>query len=291
MKNKHLNSQVVLEIICFTLFGVSLLYLTLSDKYLKYVTPRTKPYLIFASIVVFIWVCSLFRNLFIPQYKKHTLHCLVLILPVMVMLLPHNSVSSVSQSGSNGFMKGNTTVTQPEDKASDTVAPIPDSSQSGMRPSQDKNQNVDKSTSSELGGEYKTKDQYGSDITVHGLDLKNRSITVSDDEFLKWTNVIFLELDKFNGYSVTVTGSVMKNTDYLEKDEFVPARLVMTCCVADLVPCGFICKYDKISELQADSWVMVTGTVFKGSFNNKPEPQLKVTQIKSADKIEEFLYP
>lgn len=300
MKNKHLNSQVILEIICFYLFGFTLLYFALSDRYLKYVTPKTKPYLIFASIVIFIWAASLFRKIYTPQYKKHTAHCLILILPMIAMMIPHNTASSVSSSGSNGFLKGGVTnagPSQPGNSHNKNNTPDYSSPETENEPPSDQLQDDiadDKSTDKPVentGGEYVTTDQYGHNITLHGYDEKNRTINISDKDFIGWTNALFLEIDKFIGYRVTVTGSVMKGIDNLSSDEFVPARLVMTCCIADLVPCGLVCRYDKTPQLKTDDWYTVTGVVFKGTFNGQNEPQLMVTDISAAKPIDGYLYP
>ncbi len=78
-------------------------------------------------------------------------------------------------------------------------------------------------------------------------------------------------------------------------DEFALARLVMTCCVADLTPVGVICKYDQASELKADSWVSVEGVLIAGVYEINgqtfTEPQLSVTTLAPADEITGYVYP
>ncbi len=78
----------------------------------------------------------------------------------------------------------------------------------------------------------------------------------------------------------------------MKANEFVPARLLMYCCTADLSPCGIICEYDKASELKENSWVTVTGVIHIGQYQGKDEPQITVTSITSADKPKkEYVYP
>jgi putative membrane protein len=74
-------------------------------------------------------------------------------------------------------------------------------------------------------------------------------------------------------------------------DEFVPARLGMACCVADLVPYGMLCKYDKADELQVDAWVTVEGVIEKGVYDGWIEPQIAVTGVTPADEAAGYIYP
>lgn len=75
----------------------------------------------------------------------------------------------------------------------------------------------------------------------------------------------------------------------------MPARLLMTCCVADLTPAGLICKYDKASGLEADSWVTVEGTLFIGQYEYEgkkyDDPQIHVTKITPAEAVDGYVYP
>jgi uncharacterized repeat protein (TIGR03943 family) len=126
---------------------------------------------------------------------------------------------------------------------------------------------------------------------LSGLDKQARKITVSDGEFYQWIEELFVNPDKYAGYSIEMTGFVFKDPEILRPDEFVPARLVMSCCVADLLPFGMICKYEKIEELKADSWVTVEGMIHITEENGFPEPQALVTRVAPAAAIEGYIYP
>ncbi len=106
-----------------------------------------------------------------------------------------------------------------------------------------------------------------------------------------WLIVIFENLSKFEGYQITMTGAVYRDSAVFAKEEFVPARLVMACCVADLAPCGVICVYDKADDLEPDSWVTVTGTLQKGQYQGQEEPQIHVRSIVPAEPVEGYIYP
>ena len=56
---RKLNIQCLIETVLYILFATALLALIISDRYLSYVTPRMKPYLYFAVVVLFfIWYFS-----------------------------------------------------------------------------------------------------------------------------------------------------------------------------------------------------------------------------------------
>ena len=73
--------------------------------------------------------------------------------------------------------------------------------------------------------------------------------------------------------------------------EFIPARLLMVCCAADLVPYGLVCRYDKISELENGTWLTVTGTLAVRDYRGSPEPQIDVEKLEPAEAVDAYLYP
>ena len=139
-------------------------------------------------------------------------------------------------------------------------------------------------------GKYVTENVFGEEILLHGYDEENKKIIVSHDEFSQWFNEIYMNIDKYIGFKISIKGFVYKDLE-LDEDEFVPARLMMTCCVADLSPCGFVCKYNKASELEGDTWVTVEGTIIKKERNGIEDPQIDVNNISSADPTEDYIYP
>ena len=92
-----------------------------------------------------------------------------------------------------------------------------------------------------------------------------------------------------------MTGYVINGSDVFAEDEFALARLVMTCCVADLSPVGVICKYENASHLNADDWYNVEGTLVAGSYEidgtSYTEPQIQITSITTTKKIGGYVYP
>ena len=290
---KKINSQAFLEFVCFAAFSVLTLHLVISGKYLSYVTPKMAPYLYFTATVMLIWAISTFVKILQPQYRTHAAHCLVLILPLIIFLLPHSSLgtstlssgyaggNSISLTGSTSGIsdKGNTSNTQKSASGTNSG----NLSTSGNSQAQ---------SSSGSGG---SSDTQGDDsiIKQFGLTLsEDGSINISDKEFYPWLTEISTNVSKYEGKTVTLKGFVYKDSTQMAEDEFVPARLLMYCCSADLTPCGFLCRYDSSSTLANNSWVTVTGTIYAEEINGNSQPVITATSVSPAEKPdEEYVYP
>lgn len=291
MRARAFNPQIFLELLCYTVFGGLIFYLVSSGAYLSYVTPRMKPYLYFAAIVMLVWACAGFLRLFRPQHKVRCAHCFVLVIPVLLLLLPHkplstsdlsgnyiggNSFFSRSGQGSNAFLQNQIS---PDNSGVEIIygSPTAAPEDSSVSDSQAAVSEVEASTD------------------LPGLDSANRKITVANDDFSKWFSEFFMNMEKYKDFTVVMTGYVYKDPESMESDEFVPARLMMSCCVADLAPIGLVCKYDKAAELKKDSWVTVEGTLFIGQYEYNgqkfDEPRLAVTKITPAEEVEGYVYP
>lgn len=327
MQARVFNPQIFLECLCYSAFGGLIFFLVRSGKYLSYVTPRMEPYLSFTAIVMLIWACVGLFRMFRPQHKVRSAHCFVLAIPVLLLLLPHSPLGTSDFSGN--YIGGNTFSGQagqystsqkqvPPAKASPSVLPgnpAGDSVSSEDNPSAtgkndlssqnteptesldttvpDTQNNVPDASSPIDGNDLLLEDIYSTDLP--GLDAANKKITVSNDDFSIWLSEIYVNMEKYKGYKVVMTGFVFKDPEIFKEDEFVTARLMMSCCVADLLPAGLICKYDKASELKKDSWVTVEGTLFMGQYEydgqKYDDPQIHVTKITSAEAVEGYIYP
>ncbi|KPU43864.1 hypothetical protein OXPF_25690 [Oxobacter pfennigii] len=314
MQAKAFNPQVFLEFLCYCLFGGLMLHLVNSRKYLSYVTPRMEPYLYFTAIVMLIWACVGLFRLFRPQHIVRSTHCFVLAVPILLLLLPHSPLSSSELSGSytggNTFSNraGQSSKVLPQNQAPSgnlslgATAVIPAEDPAGSSPD----------APSSIGGIDMPSEDTGSagaaipdtqagvpdevySADLPGLDAENRKITVSNDDFGVWLSEIYINMERYEGYTVVMTGFVFKDPNILNDDEFVPARLTMSCCVADLAPAGLLCKYDKASELKKDSWITVEGTLFIGQYEfdgqKYDDPQINVTKITPAEAVEGYVYP
>ena len=264
---KKLNPQAALELICLLLFSSLMFYLALSGKYLSYVTPRMLPYLYFTAAVMLIWAVFKLPLLFRPQYKLRAAHCLLLIIPVILLLLPHGAVSSA-------------------DVSTGLVSDI------GLSQSA-KSTDGGKSSSAADTAQSGTEQNDDSLIKQFGLERNaDGSITVSDELFYPWLSEIYTNNDSYEGTTITINGFVFRDSSTMTETEFVPARLLMYCCTADLAPYGIVCEYDGASTLEADSWVTVTGVIHVVEYQGETQPVVTVTSVSPAEKPQdEYVYP
>lgn len=324
MRAKAFNPQIFLELLCYSVFGGLVLYLVRSGKYLSYVTPRMEPYLYFTAIIMGIWAVTALGRLYRPQYKLRSAHCFVLAIPVLLLLLPHTPLSTSDLS--KNYIGGNIFTAQSGQGLSgksasqrqslpgssgydgETAAPAEAPSESLAEAAEDfsgitgndlaPTQSADSAAAESIDSaipDIQTDATEEVLAELPGLDAANKKITVSDDNFGMWYSEIYMNMEKYEGYTITITGYVYKDPEVFEKNEFVPARLMMSCCVADLSPAGFTCKYDKASELKADSWVTVEGTLHVGQYEYNgekfDEPQITVEKIVPAKEVEGYVYP
>lgn len=314
MQARAFNPQIFLEFFCYCFFGGLMFHLVRSGKHLSYVTPRMEPYLYFTAIIMLIWACTSLFRLFRPQHKVRSAHCFVLAIPVLLLLLPHRPLSTSDFSGN--YVGGNTFSSQtgqygtPPKQAPSSNSGINGSISAPTEEPTTSNTDPSSAIGNDLPSEVRAptesidsaipntqgdvpNENYSTNLP--GLDVVNKKITVSNDDFGMWLSEIYMDMEKYEGYTVVMTGFVFKDPEILKEDEFVPARLMMSCCVADLAPAGLLCKYDKVSELPKDAWVTIEGTLFIGKYEygdtSFDDPQINVTIITPADAVEGYVYP
>lgn len=267
------NSQALAEISCYLAFAGAMLYLVRSGRYLSYVTPKLAPYLCFSAAVMVVWALSSLGRVFRIQYRKHIAHCFVLAIPLLLLLLPHDTVGLRDISDSAGLLNGSMV-----SGAAGGGGGIP--ATGSPIPSNQEDTEAEGPAQAEASADgYTTLDAYGAPLELHGYNSRQQTITVSNEEFYDWLCVFYTDIEQLEGFQVTMTGQVYKNTPVMADNEFVPARLVMACCVADLSPCGLFCTYGNVSELESDSWVTVTGILYGEQYKGQEEPRLRVTSV------------
>ncbi|WP_101698065.1 TIGR03943 family putative permease subunit [Clostridium minihomine] len=250
------NPQALLESACCLTFAVILGYLVISGGYQQYVTPKMVPYFYFTIAVMVIWAMNGLFYRSRSRQKVRAAHCLTLAIPILLLLLPHAPVTYSSLS--SGYLGG------------DSITGNPSSSSAQQIPG-------------------KKEPAYGSELS--GLDEANKTITVTDSEFYLWITKLYESPDQYEGYQIKMTGSVFRDSSQMQQNEFVPARLMMTCCVSDLTPVGLLCQYDGTAQLKTDSWVTVEGTVFYADYEGIKEPRISVSSITPAQEVPGYLYP
>ena len=78
----------------------------------------------------------------------------------------------------------------------------------------------------------------------------------------------------------------------MQDNQFVLARDMIINSNSQTVVVGFLCEYDEAKNFEDNTWVQVTGEIYKGDYHGDM-PIIKVTDIKTVDKPsqEEYVYP
>lgn len=88
LKGKGINPEALTESIFCIIFGILLFFLTYKGTYLSFVTPRMKPYLYGLSLLMILWAVMNARNILKPRYKSRMYHCLILVIPILILADP-----------------------------------------------------------------------------------------------------------------------------------------------------------------------------------------------------------
>lgn len=93
-------------------------------------------------------------------------------------------------------------------------------------------------------------------------DLTDDPIVLDNAGYGIWYIDSMDHLERYIDKRIQFTAQALKPENFPE-DVFVPGRMVMTCCADDMSFLGYVCKYDKASQLANRDWVKVTALVKK----------------------------
>lgn len=233
MKAQAFNPQIFVEFLCYLVFGGLMLYLVSSGQYLSYVTPRMEPYLYFTATVMGIWAFVGLGRLFRPQHKVRAAHCFVLAIPILLLLLPHSPLNTADLSGN--YIGGNTFASQsgqssydmPQEQVTlggsglNATTSIPTEYPSGL----DTTDNSYAATPLEDGLSDSATTVPDTQIAIpenenSDLDVANKRITVSNEDFGTWLTALYEDMRAYEGYTVVMTGFVFKDSELFKDDIF-----------------------------------------------------------------------
>ena len=121
-------------------------------------------------------------------------------------------------------------------------------------------------------------------------DLNAPVIEIRREDYGIWYVDMMDNLDKYVDKTVRFKGQVLKSRE-LNAGFFVPGRMAMTCCEADMTFLGFMCKAKNARLLETKDWVKVRARV---EYEYMPEyegegPMLYADYVEKAEPIEEIV--
>ena len=134
----------------------------------------------------------------------------------------------------------------------------------------------------------------GANNSVSSLDACIPQGGAFNIEAKNYTNIlksVHDNIDSYVGKKICFTGYVYRVLD-LNDNQFVLARDMIINSNSQTVVVGFLCEYDDAKNLSNDSWIQITGEIYKGEYHGDM-PIIKVTEIKNVEKPsqEECVYP
>lgn len=272
------NMNIVIKVLLLFGFAAFFMITIFTGSVSLYVHPRIIPYMIFASIAMIIIAFLLLKNLFKSEEESaNSWPLLFFVVPlIMAFSLPAKSFdSSTGTTGdvqlSSSYNISNSNVTYTSENPQESELSVDDSE------STEPDSGVDTSVSV---------------VPSKSLSLQNGILVMDSSNYYDCLCEIYANLDKYIGTPIEVIGFVFNDNETFADDEFVPARLMMVCCAADMQPVGLLCRYDKASELEADSWVKVNGIIEKVEYDGDTIPCISAQSVDVAKEPDDaYVYP
>ena len=262
---KYVNISALLKALTLIGFGVFFLISIYTGSVNLYVHPRIVPFMVFSAAAMLIMALLMLPDIIIREKRKAKAWSLLFyIIPLfMAFAFPAQSLAANSSMTGEVQLSGNAykeTVKETE-KPDTTAEPIKEP---------DKEASIKNNS-----------------FVKDGVIILNSSST-----YYEALCEIYDNFDKYKGLPIEVIGLVFKDNQSFKEDEFVPSRLMMVCCAADMQPVGLLCQYEKAAELEADTWVKVSGTLGEVEFDSEMIPCIIDSSVEGVDEPDDpYIYP
>ena len=121
-------------------------------------------------------------------------------------------------------------------------------------------------------------------------DVNADVIEISPEAYGIWYIDALDKPDRYRGKVVEFTAMVLKTPDF-PKNYFVPGRMAMTCCEADMTFLGFMCKWQGAEEYRTKQWVKVraeVGVEYQKDYHGEG-PVLYARSVEPAQEIKDVV--
>lgn len=261
---KKFNFEEFLIFIVLLGFSTLFYFLLFTGKINSFISPKMIKYIIFALVVFTILTFYQGNKIFIPKtVKPINKSFTILLLTIFIGF-------AAAEKGVNLSISNNKSVNLPSYVKSDKISSSP--LEKNNKPTEDKLKE-----------------------TLFLTDGNN--IVIEDNNFYKAVNDIGMNIEKYRGKKVILSGFVFKREDF-KPDQFVVGRMSMACCAADAQVMGLMSKWAETPNLEKDTWVKVEGII--GSTEQKNVESegtliLPLVEIVNIEKIETpeniYVYP
>ncbi|MBE6907336.1 MAG: TIGR03943 family protein [Ruminococcaceae bacterium] len=271
---KKINGEVLLQMILIAVIDAFLVGLLVTGKVKNYIHPRLILYLWFAVGALAVIALLMIPVMLQPRHKVSLFPYLIFVFPLLTgfILPPTTDMAQVAGIGTGKAISSPGLSEQAPQNLQDTVSQL-------TFPEQEASQS---SSSAPESGESAEK-----------VDVPDGVTLITDDEYLDWYMDVYENPEKYEGKQYKIKGTVFRMDGFAD-NEFVPARMAMVCCAADLAAAGFLCRADDAKKWNDGDWIWVTATIKVEFEKNMGEtmPILYPSSIEPAEKPkEEWVYP
>lgn len=121
-------------------------------------------------------------------------------------------------------------------------------------------------------------------------DLKADVVEIKPEDYGIWYIDALDKEDRYKGKTFEFTAMVLKAPEF-PKNYFVPGRMAMTCCEADMTFLGFICKAREARLLETGKWVKVRAKMTYEFWQDYDGigPVLYAESVEPAEEIKEIV--
>ena len=121
-------------------------------------------------------------------------------------------------------------------------------------------------------------------------DLNQPVIAIKPEDYGVWYIDCMDQPERYVGKTVEFTAMVLKSPKF-PKDQFVPGRMAMTCCEADMTFLGFLCKWKDAASFRTKDWVRVQaeiGVEYQKDYRGEG-PVLYAKKVERAKEIKDIV--
>lgn len=118
----------------------------------------------------------------------------------------------------------------------------------------------------------------------------NRVCKIDSKNYTNILKAVHDNIDDYTGTQINFTGYIYRVLD-LNDNQFILARDMIISSDFQSIIVGFLCEHSNAKDFENDTWVEITGTIFKGDYHGDM-PIVKITSINKVNKPnDEYVYP
>lgn len=119
---------------------------------------------------------------------------------------------------------------------------------------------------------------------------QNKVNIISTSNYTNVLKAVHENIDDYVGVQINFTGYIYRVLD-LKENQFVLARDMIVSSDFQSVIVGFLCEYENAREFKDNTWIEITGEIYKGSYHGDM-PIVRITKINEVTKPnDEYVYP